>query len=144
MKKIGEYTTRGITPDRTIIRIPLFDGRFDTGYRVVSFVIAPSVPTESTEDVAAMLATDEDAANFAVWDFADTRQVAWASSRGGRSAPEDGLAIVDPDNFIVQDLYVVGKSTNGNDINYIITMEKYETTDWMGALTMVRNSAQDV
>ena len=144
MKKIGEYTARGKVLDNTIKRITLFDGRFDTGYKVVKFLVMPDIPTDSTRDVVGVLAT-ESAAATSDWDLSDTRQIAWASSRGGRAAPEDGLATVDPDNFIIEDLFFHGDNTDGDDtfINYIITMEKYETTDWMGALTMVRNSGQD-
>jgi len=145
VKKIGEYTARGSVLDDVVKRITLFDGRFDTGYRVIKFLVLPDIPTDSTIDVVGVLATEAAAATSA-WDLGDQRQIAWASSRGGRSAPEDGLATVDPDNFIVEDLFFHGDNTDGevNSINYIITMEKYETTDWMGALTMVRNSGQDV
>jgi len=144
VKKIGEYTARGKVLDDVVKRITLFDGRFDTGYKIVKFLVLPDTPTDSTIDVVGVLATESAAATSA-WDLSDTRQIAWASSRGGRSAPEDGLATVDPDNFIIEDLFFHGDNTDGEltSINYIITMEKYETTDWMGALTMVRNSGQD-
>jgi hypothetical protein len=121
----------------------LFDGRFDTGYRVVKFLVLPDAARDSSVDVIGVLATEEAAAT-SDWDLSDQRQIAWASSRGGRSAPEDGLATVDPDNFIIEDLYFHGRNTSDQFINYIITMEKYDTTDWVGALAMVRNSAQDV
>ncbi len=44
MKKIGEYTTRGIitSSDTESHKIQLFDGRFDTGYRVTSFKVSLS------------------------------------------------------------------------------------------------------
>jgi len=143
MKKIGEYTTRGSVPDQTTKRITLFDGRFDTGYRVVSFQVLPFDPADATSDVIGVLATEEAAATEA-WDLSDNRQIAWCGARGGRSAPEDGLCEIDPDNFIIEDLFFRGTNTTGRATNYLITMEKYDTTDWMGALTMVRNSAQDV
>jgi len=147
MKKIGEYTARGRIAHREVKEITLFDGRFDTGYRVVSFVLAPVAATDTAADVAGMLATEAVAADFANWDWSDQRQIAWCGTRGGRAAPEDGIQVVDPDNFIVEDLFIVGSNAatgDNTDLNYLIIMEKYDTTDWMGALTMVRNSAQDV
>jgi len=144
MKKIGEYTTRGMLGHRVVKRISLFDGRFDTGYRVVSFVVAPADAIETGADVISMLSTEYDAAVWDSWNWSDQRQIAWAASRGGRAAPEDGLQVIDGDNFIVEDLFIVGANATGANLNYMITLEKYETTDWMGALTMVRNSGQDV
>ena len=143
MKKIGEYTTRGSVADQTTKRITLFDGRFDTGYKVISFVVLPADPTDSGSDCVGVLATESNAATEA-WDLSDSRQIAWCGTRGGRAAPEDGIQVVDFDNFIIEDLFFRGTNDSGGAINYMITMEKYDTTDWMGALTMVRNSAQDV
>jgi len=141
MKKIGEYTTRGRVDDQTVQRITLFDGRFDTGYRVVQFDVLPSDPTNSAGDCVGVLATESSAATEA-WNLGDPRQIAWAATRGGRAAPEDGVNVVDPDNFIVEDLFFIGTNDSGQDLNYFIKMEKYDTTDWRGALAMVRNSAQ--
>ena len=44
MKKIGEYTVRGQISDGIVEKIILFDGRFDTGYRVTSFVVFGTDP----------------------------------------------------------------------------------------------------
>jgi hypothetical protein len=143
MKKIGEYTARGQIPNQTTERIILFDGRFDTGYKVVSFKVFPDEPYTAAADVVGVLATVSVAATDK-WDLSDQRQIAWSSvdiRTGGFAA---GGGDVDPDNFIVEDLYVHGKNGNSGAINYIITMEKYDTTDWRGALALVRNSAQDV
>jgi hypothetical protein len=143
MKKIGEYTARGRMPNRVIQRITLFDGRFDTGYKIVSFKVYPQRPNDAASDVIGVLATEE-AAAVLEWDLADQRQIAWSSVDIRTGGFAQGGGTVDPDNFIVEDLYFFGNNGSGEEINYIITMEKYETTDWMGALTMVRNSAQDV
>jgi hypothetical protein len=142
VKKIGEYTTRGKVPDRTTKRIPLFDGRFDTGYRIISFQVLPDDPDAAAGDVTGVLATETGAATVA-WDLSDQRQIAWAGNKNDAQSSTQ-MAVIDPDNFIVEDLYFHGKNGATTSVNYIITMEKYETTDWMGALTMVRNSAQDV
>jgi len=143
MKKIGEYTARGRVIHRGTDRITLFDGCFDTGYKVISFKVFPIDPYTAASDVVGVIATEAAAATDD-WDLADQRQIGWASVDIRTGGFAQGGGTVDPDNFIVEDLYVHGFSGTGVDINYIITMEKYQTTDWMGALTMVRNSAQDV
>jgi hypothetical protein len=144
MKKIGEYTCRGSVGDNLAERIILFDGRFDTAYRVVYFRIAGANPSSSSSDNFGVLATEESAA-VTTWDFNDQRQIAWTGAHtttfGGGYAQD---AIIDEDNLIVEDLYFYGNSSNSEDINYIIKLEKYSITDWQGALAMVRNSAQNV
>jgi|FLLY01.1.fsa_nt_gi hypothetical protein len=141
MKKIGEYTARGQIANQTTQRITLFDGRFDTGYKIISFHVFPDEPYTAAADVVGVLAT-ESAAATDDWDLGDNRQVAWASvdiRTGGFAA---GGGTTDPDNFIIEDLFVHGKNGNSGAINYLVTMEKYETTDWRGALAMVRNASQ--
>jgi len=143
MKKIGMYTARGQILNQATKQITLFDGRFDTGYKVISFKVYPDEPYTAAADVVGVLATEAIAATND-WDFSDQRQIAWASVDIRTAGFAAGGGTVDPDNFIVEDLYVHGKNQNSGAINYIITMEKYETTDWRGALAMVRNSNQDV
>ena len=60
------------------------------------------------------------------------------------SADAAGVSIIDPDNFVVEDLWVYVRASGNQPINYLITMEKYDTTDARGALAMVRNNAQNV
>jgi hypothetical protein len=143
MKKIGEYTTRGTVAHNTIDRVILFDGRFDTGYRVISFVLLPSDADDVNADVYGTLATEE-AAAVRTWNLGDQRQIGWSGNKVDPLASTLQAGIIDPDNFIVEDLFVFGASGNSTEINYMITLEKYDTTDWVGALAMVRNSAQDV
>jgi hypothetical protein len=142
MKKIGEYTCRGSVPDNTKERITLFDGRFDTAFRVVYFRIAGANPSSSSSDNFGVLATEE-ASAVSTWDFNDQRQIGWtgahATTFGGAYAQD---AIIDEDNLIVEDLYFYGNSSNSQNVNYIIKLEKYEITDWQGALSMVRNKSQ--
>jgi hypothetical protein len=154
MKKIGKYTAKGTTTETesgfSPKRISLFDGRFDTGYRVVDFQIwSTDYSSSSDPDCVGKLATDlgvsSAAASFMNAD--DNREIAWAGVAGSTdsiNAPE--FTITDPDNLIVQDLFVLVRSAGGATvrINYIITMEKYEFSEWRGALAMVRNTSQDV
>lgn len=146
MKKIGEYTARGQMPEGEEIRIQLFDGRFDTAYKVVDFKICSSdvgssgdnaVARLSTEAIGIMLGSGENMINFA-----DNRQIAWTSINGATNSFENATPIIDPDNLIVQDLFMSGQHASTHPINYIIYLEKYDITDWQGALAMVRNRSQ--
>ena len=152
MKKIGEYTARGIvTEDQTVAgtpqQIPLFDGSFKTAYRVKEFKIwGSSFGGGSEADVMGKLSKNDDGvvttANFLRAD--DDNQIACASSQADTEHFINAVSIIDPDNLIVEDLYVYVKcrGTSSNAVNYLVIMEKYEITDWQGALAMARDRAQ--
>ena len=44
--------------------------------------------------------------------------------------------------MVIEDLYIWANNAANDPINYLIKMEKYDITDWQGALTMVRNRSQ--
>ena len=74
----------------------------------------------------------------------DDNQIAWAwfgaSTDSGGSSSQ--APIIDKDNLIVEDLYVyVRASGDDQEINYMVELEKYEITDWQGALSMARDRA---
>jgi hypothetical protein len=153
MKKIGEYTARGIVSETDTEagnpqRIPLFDGSFKTAYRVTSFrVWGSDFSNNSNSDCIGKLSKNDDgvtaAVNFMRAD--DDNQIAWAvsaaqSDAGGQTIDD---MIIDRDNLVVEDLYVYVRCPNATTpINYLVEMEKYEITDWQGALAMARDRAQ--
>ena len=155
MKKIGTYTARGVvTEEQTEAGLPekitLFDGLFTTAYRVTGFKIWSSGTGNNTSpDCVGKLSKNElgvtGAANFFRAD--DDNQIAWAvsgSGSDGSNAGEFSESIIDLDNMIVEDLFVyVRAATDGTTINYLVTMEKYQISDWKGALTMARDKAQE-
>jgi hypothetical protein len=148
MKKIGTRTvvgsmgisTTSIGGDRK--RIQLFDGRFDTGYRVTKFFVwtldGECHGTLSTVDEG----STSSSAGDHMMDAGDNTQIAWASGPASGSGPlADG--IVNPDNMIIEDLFIRGYCTTTSDPwNFYIELEKYDISDWQGALAMVRNRAQ--
>lgn len=149
MKKIGEYTVRGQLSSLNTEgeRIQLFDGRFDTAYKVVKFWVSAQDPTDNNNDCVGTLGTEPHLPHGStLWNWSDNRQIAWASSNsstGTMETPNGGL--VDPDNLIVEDLYVYGRYDNSGEtdpMNYMIIMEKYDITDSLGVLTMIRNRSQ--
>lgn len=151
MKKIGEYTCRGtmtVTGDAQIERIILNDGRFDTGYVIKSFQIAPHVlDTTVSINFSAKLITDDDVLTGSNWNWDSNSEIAWAQYRFDGNdvrSTDASFSTVDPDNLVIQDLYVVGvdASSGTRKMNYMITMEKYDITESQGALAMVRNRSQ--
>ena len=153
MKKIGEYTARGIvtevdTEGGNPQLVHLFDGRFNTAYRITEFKIwAASYDSSSAPDCIGKLSKNPDGvkSNASFMRADDDNQIAWATSAGSLDGGLGfGDSIVDPDNLVVEDLYVYARTsgTSTNAINYLIIMEKYDITEARGALTMARDRAQ--
>jgi len=153
MKKIGSYTARGIvTEDETDAgqpqKIPLFDGSFKTAYRVREFYIwGADLSSVSNNDVAGKLSKNAvgSTASESFFRADDDNQIAWAGGEGHQDTFKMGTSIIDPDNLIVEDLYVYAatQGTTSVPINYMIIMDKYSITDWQGALSMARDRAQE-
>ena len=151
MKKIGEYTTRGsIRTDNALNRIILFDGRFDTAYKILEFKIAPhDMDDTSPRLFTSKLMTDDNAAIGINWNWDNNEEIAWASAsydaNGGTQTGETMFNLVDPDNLVIEDLYILADEGVGSadvKMNYYIRMEKYDITDSQGALAMVRARSQ--
>ena len=153
MKKIGSYTARGtISEDQTTAglpqKIPLFDGVFNTAYRVTKFYIFPSSFSSSSQtDVIGKISKNEFGAtsNHAFWRADEDNHIAWAGAAGGSDVIDRIVNVIDKDNLVVEDLYVYARTAGdtANPINYLIEMEKYSITDWQGALSMSRDRAQE-
>jgi hypothetical protein len=149
MKKIGEYTARGtITTDNAINRIILDDGNFKTGYRVVEFVIAPhDMDLTVARIYTAKLMTDDDSTTGLNWNWDSNEEIGWSffTWDANSHTTGDNFSKIDPDNLIIQDLYIIGDEGVGQTdvkMNYFLRLEKYEITDSQGALAMVRNRSQ--
>ena len=158
MKKIGDYTIRGsiLEPvpgagfsEGVEKRFILFDGRFDTGYKVTDFRVASG--DVSYPDMSAMLGTVEGLATATTnwWNWGDDRQVAWTTVNGATDLPVfEQVSTIDPDNLVIEDLFITvrfGSDPAGySRVNYMVTLEKYQFSEWRGALAMVKNNAQSV
>tara|TARA_Y100001951_G_scaffold101874_1_gene107566 strand:- start:588 stop:1034 length:447 start_codon:yes stop_codon:yes gene_type:complete len=148
MKKIGIHVCRGRFLESEVEQIKLFDGKYTTGYKVVRFDIWSSDISSSSNDCAAMLSTDDLGAmpsSGNMMDAANNEQIAWASVQAGTAGFGPMESIIDPDNMVVQDLFLSGQHAGSSkDINYLIVMEKYEFPNWHGAALMVKNKSQAI
>lgn len=152
MKKIGTYTVRGsiFNPNAGLYdgieeKIQLFDGRFDTAYKIIKFEIATgdASDTDLTGRVTTEPGLDDSIQGF--WNWSDQRQIAWSASNGATDIfSYETSQFIDRDNLIVEDCYVSFRFASGstNRANYMITFEKYDITDSLGVLTMIRNRSQ--
>ena len=148
MKVIGEYTCRGtITPSLTEPeKITLFDGRFDTGYRIKKFVVSPyDMDNTNIRSFVGKVAT-VGSLDPREWNWADQREIAWSWFGFDANASQAGqhFSQVDKEQIIVEDVYVYAEEPAGSTagfMNYYIEFEKVEMSDWQGALTMAKDKA---
>ena len=77
MKSMRKYTIRGEITAGDVKRIQLFDGRYDTGYRLHKFIITPQRVLEA-EEVSAKLMTEEKT-HGVNWFWARQSEIGWAS-----------------------------------------------------------------
>jgi len=154
MKKIGTYTARGIvneteTEAGTPQKIPLFDGKFTSGYQVTKFQVWSSNIVNGAAGCVGKLSKNNlgSTAQNGFFRADDDNQIAWAVSEMQSDAGGLGVFdkfIIDRDNMVVEDLYVYVRAEGATTpINYLIEMDKYEINDWQGALTMARDRAQE-
>ena len=143
MKKIREYTMRGqLVPSTLNHRVTLFDGKFDTAFKIVKLEVCTINPTTSSADCSFILSTEATVTGNN-WNWQDQTQVAWANylSQGGDSGVYHN-SFIDPDHLIIEDLFISAFVADGQLGNYMITLEKYDIADWQGAFAMVRNKSQ--
>ena len=150
--KKDTYVIKGqFTGDYVSKKIQLFDGCFDTAFRVIEFIIAPQTITGNSNESCTAKLTTEDAKSFGShgdWNWNDNREIGWSSWTQYTSNQPRGMnAIIDPENLIIEDLWLCGKigsDAPNNEINYMIVMEKYKINQAEGTLTYIRNRGQDV
>ncbi len=145
-KYLGEYTCRGShLGENEWVKIQLFDGRFDTAYKVVGFEICTRDVKTAANDVVAKLSISNAAIqDGGQWDWSDNMEIAWASQESRVSfGPSFRTSTIDKENLVVEDLwFTYGTVTTDDDpVNYIITLEKYEIGDTHGAVTMAKDKS---
>ena len=121
-------------------KIQLFDGRFDTAYKLISFKVAPASPTISQELIGKL--STQPKSNVTTWLWDDIEEVAWA--HWGADKYQDDYANVRDEAMIVENLWISGynETLDQSSINYEIILEKMKITEWDAASIMVRNQSQ--
>ena len=137
---VADRTVRGQVVAGEVARISLFDGRFDTGYRLKSIAIAPK-DILTDEEVICRLLTEKQG-HGTTWDWQSNTQVGWAAWNVPTNSRFGQFGIVNKEAIIVEDLYIDMSGDSGEEINYMIELEYIEFSDWKGALAMVQNRAQ--
>lgn len=123
-------------------RIHLFDGKFTTGYRVVSFRIVPGAPLTATEFMAKL--STEPKSTISTLDMSDVQEIAWAQAGVSTSFLFNNMEWIRDDNMVIEDLWISSYTTGTSpvDLNYEIVLEKYSFASWDGAGILVENLAQ--
>jgi hypothetical protein len=147
MKFLETYTVRGRVEHLTETRINLFDGKYDTGFRLVSFEIAPyNFVSGDTSTSLGRLATENGLplVRESFWDFNDTRQIGWAAINGENFEiyPEGSQSIVDRSKLIIEDMYITCLNRGDVSTNYIAVFEKFKLEPFQGSLAIVQNRSQ--
>ena len=120
-------------------RIQLFDGSFNSGYRILEFKVTPNVPS-AAQEITAKLSTNPKS-TVTEWNWSDVEEVAWAFWASDQATLSADYSNLRDDSIIVEDLWI---SAGGADaqINYEITLEKYSISDYDGAINLIRNNSQ--
>jgi hypothetical protein len=140
MKQENILTLKGKILAGDVETVTLFDGRFDTAYRLLSIVICPE-DILTAEAVTLKLMTEE-ATHNTDWFWAKNTEVGWASWNVPTNSRFGQFGRVDKEALIVEDLFMDASGDSGEFINYMIELEKVKVTEWKGALAMVRNKSQ--
>lgn len=147
MKQKDRVTLKGQVVTRAGPEAPqklqLFDGRFDTGYRITKFVIYPKEVDNTTVNIfMAKLGISPNIGDARDFNWQDNREVAWASTAFDANGISMSGTIdlpTDYDSIVIEDLYLYSWEVATGaavDLNYFIELERVELTDAMGAVTM--------
>ena len=129
-------TLRGRIKSGQIKRLIVDDGRLTHGVKVKRFSAVPVVGAPG----ATVNATLGLLNRFPVLqDFSDNRQIAWSGSQ----TAFDGFNLIDPDHIAINDLYVSGLNSAGEDINYWVELEAKTISDYEAIVQLTKARAQD-
>ena len=128
------------TYDGSQNRITLFDGRYDTAYKLISFKIAPSAPATSQEIIGKL--STQPKSTVTAWSWQDVEEIGWA--HWGADKYQDDYSNIREDSMIVEDLYISAYNETIDQalVNYEIVLEKHKIEVWDAASIMIRNQSQ--
>jgi len=129
-------------------KVQIFDGDFESGYVIEEFKVFGIPNAETGTDIYSLISTNRNPSGVddgGDWDWSSNEQIAWASTTwSGAGATVSEFNLVDPDHLLIEDFFVWFRfgGGSGESANYYCRMRKVKTSDWIGALAMVRNKAQ--
>jgi len=132
---------RGLIPNDETIRIHLFDGTNTTGYRILSFDIAPS-NWAVDPDCYGVVSTQNLGIDARNWNWGETREKAWAARDQNAAGSVGSYFSRSVDDVLIEDLYIATHSATGQGTNYLLVMEKVDIAPYESALARVQNKAQ--
>ena len=133
-------TMRGVGTVPNVEKVLLFDGSFNTAYKVLDFQITPTDPLAS-EEVSATVNTIE-VTHSSLWNWALNTQIAWASWNTPINTRFGQYSNVDEEAIIVEDLFIDFSGDAGQTINWELKLEQVSIKDYEAALAMVNARSQ--
>lgn len=133
-------TLRGVGTVPNVEKVLLFDGSFNTAYKILDFTIVPTDPLAS-EEISATVNTIE-TTHTSIWNWALNTQVAWASYGAPISTRFGQYSNVDEEAIVVEDLFIDFSGDSGQTINWELKLEQVSIKDYEAALAMVNARAQ--
>ena len=140
MKQDNILSLKGKILAGDVERISLFDGRFDTAYRILSIVCVPEDIMQQEKAMIKLMT--EEAEHNEAWFWEKNTEVGWANYGVPINSRYGQFSQVDKEALIVEDLFIDCTADAGEFVNYMIELEKVNITSWKGALAMVRNKSQ--
>tara|TARA_R110001599_G_scaffold96424_1_gene249323 strand:+ start:703 stop:1125 length:423 start_codon:yes stop_codon:yes gene_type:complete len=136
----GKRCLRGYVADNELRRLIVDDSNFNDGWRITKFVVAGD--GINSNEVHGKLSLKP--VTTTGWDWSKNTEIAWAAARQTAEATWGGWeGAIDPNAVIVQDLYVIGSSSAGSVINYLIEIERVTLNDDQAILSLIQERAQD-
>ena len=143
---VRDYTEAGNVP----YKVQLFDGRFDTGYRIKRFEITPRlISSTTTQNFACKVMTRRHPKTLAVtWAWEDQSEVAWSmcSQDGNAAGAPNHFSVVDQDKIFIEDLYIfchANATATSEYCNFYLELEQVQVSESHGAVIMANDKAID-
>ena len=136
-----DHVIRGTVEANTELKLQLFDGNYDTGYRIKKFIIYPNTQIGVGNDAHAVLYTASgQVASGLDWDWGSQYQVGWAiGAASGTNSLDTPNGFADPRAIIIEDLYIIANHPNAAGIvGYYIEFERVKMTEYGGVLQMIK------
>lgn len=146
-------TVRGTMGTGEYRRLYLNNQEINNGWRVRDFKVTNRATGANALNMTVGILTTEEPGltTWAVpgsYDFEDNRQIGWARDYTDPDLSNTGnWSLVDVENVIVEDLFVVGWERNevtGGGINFYIEMEYLKFPKTSGIMAMIQTKGQDV